>query len=183
LLIVLVDFELNLPEQGMSDVNDLPDNHLPTDGNPPPVSDDAETLKANRTPGDYPTNDGNGTPSMTNVRRLVAGFVRDASAIKPGGLPAMCPSDGMPSGKFNCPSVWSFLNGMLTWRFRNHAALRSVDDGSRHPASLSDGTAVSRLRDPSAVTYANVCRHPSIDGRPVSGGGHTMMMATAAAAT
>ena len=26
LMIVLVDFELNLPEQGMSDVNDLPDN-------------------------------------------------------------------------------------------------------------------------------------------------------------
>jgi len=51
-MIVLVDFELNLPEQGMSDVNDLPNSRLPTDGNRPPVSDDAEALTANRTPGD-----------------------------------------------------------------------------------------------------------------------------------
>jgi len=107
LLIVLIDFELNLPEQGMSDVNDLPDNRLPTDGNRPPVSDDAEALTANRTPGDYPTNDGNGTPSMTNVRRSVAGFVSDASAIRPGGLPAMRPSDGTPAGRSDCYGVFS----------------------------------------------------------------------------
>jgi len=43
----------------MSDVNDLPANRLPTDGNRPLVSDDAEDLTANRT-------NNNGTPSMTN---------------------------------------------------------------------------------------------------------------------
>jgi len=152
---VLVDLELNLPEQGMSDVNDLPDNCLPTDGNRPPVSGDAEALTANRTPGHYPTNDGNGTPSMTNVRRSVAGFVGDTSAIRTGSLPAMRPSDSTAAGRFDCPSVWSFLDGVSTSRFHSHAALRSVGDGSGLPASLSDGTAVSRYRDPSAVTYAN----------------------------
>ena len=105
---MLVDFELNLPEQGMSDVNNLPDNRLPTDGSRPLVSDDAKALAANRTPGDYSTNDGNGTPSMTNVRRSVAGFIGDASAIRPGGLPAMRPYDDTPVGRF-CPSVRSFL--------------------------------------------------------------------------
>ena len=82
MLIVLIDFELRLP----------------TDGNRPPVSDDAKALAANRTPGDYSTNDGNGTPSMTNVRRSVAGFIGDASAIRPGGLPAMRPYDDTPVG-------------------------------------------------------------------------------------
>jgi len=92
---------------------------------------------------------------MTNVRRSVAGFVGDACAIRPGGLPVMHPSNGTPTGRFDCPSVWSFLEGVSTSRFRNHAALRSVGDGGGHPASLSDGTAVSRHRNPSAVTYAN----------------------------
>ena len=159
MLTVLVDFELNLPEQGMSDVNDLPDNCLQTDGSRPPVSHDAEAPVADqvrtRAPGDYTTNDGNGTPSTTTVHRSVAGFVGDASAIRPGGLPAMRPSDGMPAGRFDCPSVWSFLDGVSTSRFRNHAALRWVGDSGGLPANLSDGTAVSRHRDPSAMTYAN----------------------------
>ena len=46
-------------------------------------------------------------------------------------------------------------------RFHNHAALRSVGDGGGLPASLSDGTAVSRHHDPSVVTYTNgVGGHP-----------------------
>jgi len=135
-------------------------------------------------------NDGNGTPSMTNIRQSVVGFVGDASAIRPGTA----------AGRFDCPSVWSFLDGVSTSRFRNHAALRSVGDGGGLPASLSNGTAVSRHRNQSAVTYANGVgghpptmnivdgysgdgRKPSVDGRPGSGGGHATMMATAAAAT
>ena len=86
---------------------------------------------------------------MTNVRRSVAGFVGDASAIRPCGLPAMCPSDGTPAGRFDYPSVWSFLDGVSTSRFRNHEAVRSVGDGGGLPASLSDGTVVSRHHDPS----------------------------------
>jgi len=181
---VLVDFELNLPEQGMSDINDLPDNRLPTNGNRPPVSDDAEALTANRTPGDYPTNDGNGTPSVTNVRRSVAGFIGVTSAIRPGGLPAMRPSDSTPAGRFDCLSVWSFLDGVSTSRFRNHAALRSVGDGGRLPASLSDGTAVSRHRNTSSVTYANGVGHPPtnvVDGYTTATAGSHLLTGDPAA--
>jgi len=140
-----------------------------------------------RTPEDYPTNNGNGTPSMTNIRRSVAGFVGDASAIRPGGLPAMRPSDGTPACRFDCSSVCSFLDGVSTSRFRNHAALRSVGNSSELPASLSDGSAVSRHHDPPAVTHAHgVGGHlPTmniVDGYTMATAGSLLLMGEPAAA-
>ena len=121
---------------------------------------------------------------MTNVRRSVAGFVGDASAIRPGGLLAIRHFDGTPAGRFACPSVCSFLDGVSTSRFRNHAALRSVGDGGRLPASLSDGSAVSRHRNTSAVTYANGVGHPPtnvVDGYTTATAGSHLLTGDPAA--